>query len=138
MNLCDGRFAEGVDALAAFEVHDLLVAKLSFRRLAHRCPGIRLAANEGLEVMAGREVLTRARQDDHAHFVVCVGDIQEVVNAVDQRGVLRVRHIRAVHGDGRDMTLYAVEHTVVVHGYRSSICTRWTGRRAVLFPPRAG
>ena len=108
--------AEVVDPPAALVVHDLLVAELPLGGVAQLAPVVGLGvADEGLQVVAGGEVLARAGQHHHPHVVVGVGPVEGGVDAVDEGGVLGVGHVRPVHGDGGHVASSAVEDDRFAH-----------------------
>src|SRR5207302_11503866 len=112
----DRRLAEVVDLHAAVEVHDLLVAALSFGGLPHPHPVVGFAlAYQGREVVAGGEVAACASEDHDAYGVVGVGGVEGGVQVVDERRVLGVGHLGPVHGDRRHRPVDLVEDTRQVH-----------------------
>ena len=65
-----------------------------------------------LQVVAGREVLAFGREDDDADVVVGIGDIECLVELVEELRILRVRLTGPGERDRGDRTV----HVVVDHG----------------------
>ncbi len=120
----DGRLAEVVDAHAAVVVHRLLVLELAFGRLPQGDPGVGpVTADQCLEVMARGEVLARTGQDHDPDRVVRVGQVEGGIELVNERRVLRVGHVRPVHGDGGHGTIDHVEDRLEVLCHLTHPCS---------------
>ena len=72
-------------------------------------------ADQGLYVVARREVLPVPGQNHDMDVVVLVSHVQEMIDSVDQCSVLGIGHVRSIHGDGGHVPGDIVENCFTAH-----------------------
>ncbi|MNZ76739.1 hypothetical protein D3C78_952570 [compost metagenome] len=113
LHLGDGRLGDVAPAFREADVDFLLASHLRLdtgRRAAESAPGanglplghLRLRIAFG-HIMAGGEVFTIRRENDHLDLVVAIGEVHGGVQFIEQVGVLRIALVGAIEADAGDM-----------------------------------
>ena len=95
----DRGLAEVADLHELVEVHDLLVAELAFRRVAHARPSPRSPSSSSFRSCPAEKCLPSAARTTTRTVVVGVGEVEGGVELVDQLAVLRIGGFGPVERD---------------------------------------